>query len=279
MTSPSTSPGQTGASPGSVSAALGNGHAGGAGIVQSLVRTHGGFTIDGDGIGDESGVASADATTEPDSQSESGGLGDPDGGGQSSDGSVVTLRQPGNVNVGGASRSSRQRRGQSKNSRGESDLLTVLAKQTPVMEQMAKVIQSQQEDRKSATPSGGGDVGRQNVGVNTVRMLAHPAVKALRLCNKELTSSERHQLELTVKNWMSKAQVVNNKSVESFEAEVAAMLSRYGAVKGGVLYTRIVRFCLAYQSQPPEPILLLSIRSARSCVKRWTVSTCHRTRG
>ena len=249
MTSPSTSPGQTGASPGSVSAALGNGHAGGAGIVQSIVRTQGGFTIDGDGIGDESGVASADATTEPDSQSESGGFGDPDGGGQSSDGSVVTLRQPGNVNVGGASRSSRQRRGQSKNSRGENDLLTVLARQTAVMEQMAKVIQGQQEDRKSATPSGGGDVGRQNVGVDTVRMLAHPAVKALRLCNKELTSSERHQLELTVKNWMSKAQVVNNKSVESFEAEVAAMLSRYGAVKGGVLYTRIVRFCLGI----PEP--------------------------
>ena len=208
-TSRSTSPGQTGASPGSVSAALGNGHAGGAEIVQSLVRTQGGFTIDGDGIGDESGGASADATTEPDSQSESGGIGDPDGGGQSSDGSVVTLRQPGNVNVGGASRSSRQRRGQSKNSRGESDLLTVLARQTAVMEQMAKVIQGQQEDRKSATPSGGGDVGRQNVGVDTVRMLAHPAVKALRLCSKELTSSERHQLELTIKNWMSTAQVTS----------------------------------------------------------------------
>ena len=73
-TSPATSPGQTGASPGSVSAALGNGHAGGAEIVQSLVRTQleGGFTIDGDGIGDGSEVASADATTEPDSQSESG---------------------------------------------------------------------------------------------------------------------------------------------------------------------------------------------------------------
>ncbi len=40
----------------------------------------------GDGIGDESGVTSAAATTEPDSQSESGGLEDPDGGGQSSDG-------------------------------------------------------------------------------------------------------------------------------------------------------------------------------------------------
>ena len=181
-TSPATSPGQTGASPGSVSAALGNGHAGGAEIVQSLVRTQGGFTIDGDDIGDESGVASADATTEPDSQSESGGLGDPDGGGQSSDSSVVTLRQPGNVDVGGASRSSRPRRGrQSKSSRGESDLLTVLARQTTVMEQMAKVIQGQQEDRKSATPTGGGDVGKESVGVDTVRMLAHPAVKAPRL--------------------------------------------------------------------------------------------------
>jgi hypothetical protein len=117
------------------------------------------------------------------------------------------------------------------------------------MEQMAKVIQGQQEDRKSATPTGGGDVGHQSVGVDTVRMLAHPAVKALGLCSKELTSSERHQLELTVKSWMTTAQVVNNKSVESFEAEVAAMLSRYGAVKGGVLYTRIVRFCLGI----PEP--------------------------
>ena len=242
-TSPATSPGQTGASPGSVSAALGNGHAGGAEIVQSLVRTQGGFTIDGDDIGDESGVASADATTEPDSQSESGGLGDPDGGGQSSDSSVVTLRQPGNVDVGGSSRSSRPRRGrQSKSSRGESDLLTVLARQTTVMEQMAKVIQGQQEDRKSATPTGGGDVGKQSVGVDTVRMLAHPAVKALRLCSKELTSSERHQLELTVKSWMTTVQFGNNKSVESFEAAVAAMLSRYGAVKGGVFYTRIVRF-------------------------------------
>ena len=144
-TSTSTSPGQTGASPESVSAALGNDHAGGADTVQSPVQSLGGLAVDGNGIGDESGVASADATTEPDSQSrsESGGLGDPDGGGQSSDGSVVTLRQPGNVDVGGASRSSRLRRGRrSKDSRGESDLLTVLARQTTVMEQMAKVIQA-----------------------------------------------------------------------------------------------------------------------------------------
>ena len=59
MTSPSTSPGQTGASPGSVSAALGNGHADGAEIVQSLVRTQGGFTIDGDGIGDACNLVAA----------------------------------------------------------------------------------------------------------------------------------------------------------------------------------------------------------------------------
>ena len=66
MTSPSTSPGPTSASPDLVGAALGTDQAGGAEIVQSPVQAQGGLAVGGDGIGDGD---FADATTDPGTQS------------------------------------------------------------------------------------------------------------------------------------------------------------------------------------------------------------------
>ena len=106
LTSPSTSPGPTGASPDSVSAALGTDHAGGAEIVQLSVQAQGGLTVDEGSIGADSDVAShasADATTDPGQQSAPEG---PDSDGQSSEDSVVTFPNKAGGRVGGTSRSS-----------------------------------------------------------------------------------------------------------------------------------------------------------------------------
>ena len=84
LTSPSTSPGPTSASPDLVGAALGTDQAGGAEIVQSPVQAQGGLAVGGDGIGDSD---FADATTDPDAQSAAGDFDSDD---QSSEGSVVT---------------------------------------------------------------------------------------------------------------------------------------------------------------------------------------------
>ena len=124
MTSPSTSPGPTSASPDLVGAALGTDQAGGAEIVQSPVQAQGGLAVGGDGIGDSD---FADATTDPDAQSASEDFDD----GQSSEDSVVTFPNRAGGRVGGASRSSRARSGRRGQVSGSdnSDIMAMLAEQ------------------------------------------------------------------------------------------------------------------------------------------------------
>jgi len=102
MTSPSTSPGPTSASPDLVGAALGTDQAGGAEIVQSPVQAQGGLAVGGDGIGDSD---FADATTDPDAQSRPEDLDSSDTDDQSSEDSVVAFPNK----AGGRTRHGRRR--------------------------------------------------------------------------------------------------------------------------------------------------------------------------
>ena len=247
LTSPSTSPGPTGASPDSVSAALGTDHAGGAGIAQSPVQAQGGLAVGEDSIGADSDVAShasADATTDPGQQSAPE---DPDSDGQSSEDSVVTFPNKAGGHVGGASRSSRA--GSGRRGRGSDDaILKVMAEHMGRL--TTHVTQSQRNDRAEATRPVSGGVGLRGVDVVTSAMLASAAVQALRLCETDYTSSERQNLDLQVKGWMAKTQTLTLKSVESFETDVAGLLSRYGSVPGGAMFATMVRLCLGV----PEPV-------------------------
>ena len=247
LTSPSTSPGPTGASPDSVSAALGTDHAGGAEIFQSPAQAQGGLAVGEDSIGADSDVAShasADATTDPGQQSAPEG---PDSDGQSSEDSVVTFSNKAGGHVGGASRSSRA--GGGSRGRGSDDaILEVMAEHMGRL--TTHIIQSQRNDRAEATRPVSGGVGLRGVDGVTSAMLASTAVQALRLCETDYTSSERQNLDLQVKGWMAKTQTITLKSVESFETDVAGLLSRYGSVPGGARFATMVRLCLGV----PEPV-------------------------
>ena len=248
LTSPSTSPGPTGASPDSVSAALGTDHAGRAEVVQSPIQAQGGLAVGEDSIGADSDVAShasADATTDPGQQSAPEG---PDSDGQSSEGSVVTFPNKAGGRVGGTSRSSRARSGRRGRVSDNDGIVKMLAEHVGKL--TTHIIQSQRNDRAEATRPVSGGVGLRGVDVVTSAMLASAAVQALRLCETDYTSSERQNLDLQVKGWMAKTQTITLKSVESFETDVAGLLSRYGSVPGGAMFATMVRLCLGV----PEPV-------------------------